>query len=317
MKKFVLGLLLTSLIAVILFVPGCSKVSPATKGDIAGTYKLTCYEKKSSVNGDVDLLETEGIESYLVVAENGSGYYVYKDNNTSPYVLKAEIGFVQSEDDADKFGYVTYSTEKDSSPEKLGYDKDVLNKSIPVFKGNLFESTLEVDYVLNTKFIKVDKAQDLSYINSKLPEAAIYAYGEYTYNGYFNKNDIEYPSLMVDYEQADIYVYYFIKLDPLAHKATSYYMLKNEMIRKTVDSDYSVATGVDEYGGEIINLTIGTKVSKADINAINKTFAISYSFNVSEAVYFANLNLIRNTEIDDGNLEEEIENAISAYEESL
>lgn len=321
MKKFAVVLLLMIIVTVLLFVPGCSRVNAASIGKIVGTYQLTRYERSRSSGGDepVNLIERDGIVCYLVVAENGKGYYVYKDNETAPYVLNAKIGFVPSEKKADKFEYVTYVTEKDKSTEKLGYDHDVLNKSIPVFKGNIFEGNFEVDYTLYTEFKKVNKAQDLSYVKNQMPNAAEYNYGEYLYSGYFNKNGIEYPKLYLNYEQADIYAYYYVKLDPIANKATLFYMLKSDMVRKTETVDYSVELGKNEFDGELLKLTVGTKTDQINgpFKPDNRTFSLSYSVQIDEQVYYAKLNLNYNPDINDGNIEEYIESDIGLIQESL
>lgn len=317
MKKKYLALLLAAIVMEILIIPGCSRVQAVPKSKMLGTYKLTRYDKSiSDTNETVNLIETEGVESYLVVAENGNGYYVYKDNNTAPYILPADITFIPSDDHADKFEHVEYKTEKDSSSIRLGYDRDVLNKSLPYFKGNLFESTLRVDYVLHTEYKKVDKAQDLSYVNKQLPNAAEYHTGEFTYKGYFNKNYIgDYPLMLSD--QADIYVYYFVKLDPLAHKANLYYMLKSDMIQKSEEVDYSVTLSENEFGGKVINLAIGNQVSTVNQQNTNKEFSLIYTFTVSEEKYGAKVYFTPNAEINDGNIAERIQEAVDIYQASL
>lgn len=318
-KKFSIILLLAIIAAAVLLISACSKVNAAPKSKIVGTYQLTRYERSRSSDGadPVNLIERDGIVCYLVVAENGNGYYAYKDNNTAAYVLGAKIEFKADEDDASKFEYVVYSTEKDSSSTSLGYDHDVLNKSRPVFKGQLFQGTLEVDYTLYTEFKKVSKAQDMSYINAHMQNAAVYNYGEYLYSGYFNKNFIEYPSVLVDFAQADIYAYYFVKLDPIANKAKLFYMLKSDMVRKTETVDYTTELGTNEFGGEMLKLTIGTKTAEINgpfTNSHNRAFPLSYSFTIDERVYYASVNLNYNSDINDENIDEYIESEIGGLQ---
>lgn len=311
MKKISLTFLLSSLIFALSVFAGCYRVNAAPKRKIVGTYRLTRYERSASSTEEAEnYLETRGIECYLVVPDSGEGYYIYKDSQTAPYCLKARIGFEPSDKDENKIAYVSYMTENKSSPDKLAYSKGVLNRSEAVFAGNIFQGTWHIDYTVYTDFSKVDKAQDLSFVKKQIADIVEYDFGEYNYNGYFNKCNIEYDPT-VTYEQADIYVYYFLKLDSLTHKAIAYYMLKSDMLSRTEALDYDISVDKNEFDNDALNITIGDNVSSMLISETHfRSFEFPYTFSVSEHDYTAKIRFDYNEDIVDNNLQDYINLAI-------
>lgn len=317
MKKLI-SIFLVALIAVSsTALVGCFKIDEATKKEIAGTYKLTRYLKSGNEDNTVDYIADKKTECYLVIPEEGNGYYVFSDENTEPIALEAQIAFEESTEAPGKYGYVSYFTDQTVSPEKLGYSKGTLNKSYPVFGGSLLDGTLTTDFIVYVDYKKVDGAQDLSYVKKVMPDVAVYKSGEYAYNGYFNKSTLNH-SVYISYAQADVCVYYIVKLDSVNKKATEYYMLKSDMVRHANEVDYSLNKDVDEYGTEIYKLGLGDKVcNTARVTDSNKFFSFRYSINVSEGQESVEMFLNRCDDITDGNLEETISVAIEEYENSL
>ena len=83
MKKiFSILLILAMLLAVC---SGCTVSVATRKSRIVGTYKLT-----SMTDYDGDDVTKKGIEAYLVVPNEGYGYYVYKDDENRQF-MRAEM----------------------------------------------------------------------------------------------------------------------------------------------------------------------------------------------------------------------------------
>lgn len=107
MKKIIGIMLLCMMILPLCFAfAACGSMysgHPATKAEMSGTYKLTLYVGKDDANQEVDKIEPNGIEAYLVVNENGTGYYAYKDSKTALTVEAITISFVQDDEETSKF----------------------------------------------------------------------------------------------------------------------------------------------------------------------------------------------------------------------
>ncbi len=313
MKKLTSLLIASLILALSVTFTGCFYIDADTKKAIAGTYELTRYYKSGNAENTVDVLKEKNIVCYLVIPEEGNGYYVYKDDDTDAYALESKISFEESKEEKDKYEYVVYTNDVAPSSEKFGYRKGGLNKQYPVFKGSILDGTLTTDYTVYIDYKKVDSAQDLSYVTKKIKDLPVYKLGEYAYNGYFRKSSIDCPA--ENHEQADEYVYYFIRLDSLAKKATEYYMKRGDKIRRVQTVDYSVAPAKNEYGNDNYNLTIGDKICPTSpASDQSKFFRFNYEITVYDEPVAVKIYLGRDKDLNDGNIEENIVSAIQEYE---
>jgi hypothetical protein len=129
---------------------------------IIGTYELTSY------TADEDRLASKGIKLFIAINSDGTGYYAYSDNETSPYCAPITCKFNPDPENSDKYNYVNIDFDGDGIYENFGvysgwFDKN-LNYSKAVFTGNILEGNLGIDYNISVKFTRVDSASNLDYI---------------------------------------------------------------------------------------------------------------------------------------------------------
>lgn len=142
---------------------GCYRISSAELKYVVGTYKLITY------SGQEDLIAAKGIELYVVIRSDGTGYYAYKDSETAAHIKPVSCRYLEDEEEPGKYSYVEIDFEGNGDYEKLAiYSKmfeKKLNATKAVWKGNLFEGTARVDYTVSIVFERVSNATDLSYVN--------------------------------------------------------------------------------------------------------------------------------------------------------
>ena len=97
MKHKILSILsIIALVITCLSLTSCYASKPGYLKDLVGTYELTKYnytpasEKKEgeeeSESQTVERVKEEGIVAYLIIREDGNGFYVYKSNTVGLYV---------------------------------------------------------------------------------------------------------------------------------------------------------------------------------------------------------------------------------------
>lgn len=313
MKK-ILGVFLCLIVGFLFALSsGCYSIKEQTKQDIQGTYKLTRYYKTAtSKDTEHDYIVEKGMTCFLVVDGSGKGYYVYKDNTTPEYAIPAVFNFEESQDNQGKYTMLSYQTEINSSVERLGVTRKALNKTVPIFTGSLLNGSCTTEYYIYTDYEKVDKATDLTYVKKQLPNVTVYEYGEYSYSGYFEKIWVE--SLFLSYDDADTYVYYYIRFDPKANKAKTYYMLKSDMTERTKEESYSVSVSSYGYGAETVILTIGGVEYPANLLfSADHSFIKKYNITVEGQEQEVKMTLVSNRDITDKNIQQTINDAVNEY----
>ncbi len=169
MKKLKSIVSLTLVIIVILSaatLAGCYKISSGKMKYVVGTYKLISYSDR------VDRIAQDGIELYIVIRSDGTGYYGYKDNNTAARIEPLRCRYTEDTEEPGKYSYVEIDFTGDGKYETLGiYSKlfeKKLNANTPVWKGSILNGTAEVDYRIYVEFERVSNSTDTSYIEKHL-----------------------------------------------------------------------------------------------------------------------------------------------------
>ena len=111
MKK-IISLLLSAFLTATLLVAfsGCYNSTPAPMGKLVGTYKLTKYDFKYETEEEYsDYLAEKQIKAYLVVKDDGTGYYVYGDKDTAIHAEEVIITYgyetiTESTGETDEYG---------------------------------------------------------------------------------------------------------------------------------------------------------------------------------------------------------------------
>ena len=177
--KWVAAVLVLTMALGALGLTACYPSKPGTMRDLTGTYQLSAYTR--SYDGETDqegqtvahdLIEERGVKAYLVVNGDGTGLYVYQDNNTAPSARLVHIQYTYDEDDASLVKEIVYtngtSDSGDGYPgkgtEKLGLNfkrktKD-LTYTMPAVFGRKYSQTV--------RYTKVADAVDLGYVNAQL-----------------------------------------------------------------------------------------------------------------------------------------------------
>lgn len=312
MKKILSLLVVCLLLLSSVAVGGCYRIEAADKSKIAGTYELVRYSRSSTEEDREGNFKAQlEITSYLVVAEDGTGYYAYKDKDTDPYIIEVSISFIESEEQPGKYEYVEMQSEIKPLAKKMGYRRGYLNIGVMDFAVR----PLKYQGMLYTDYKKVDKAQDLTYVRKQMPDVPLYKRGEVTYRGYFLSDYVDCEGLT--YEDCDAYVYYLMKLDPVGKKAYAYYMLKSEREKREEVFDYSVATGTGEYG-EVFKLTINGKTTDSyPVTSNSAGFYIPGSLTIADQVRDVKIHFYKYSQITDEHRDDIIDDMIRNYNNSI
>jgi len=270
MKKFIIALLLTAIISSLLLT-ACYVSNPAKMDELVGTYELTSYTRRpknsdpEDENATVDMIKDKEITAYLVVKSDGYGYYVYKDKDTELTAYSVRITYTYDDEHPDQVkeiyyedGYVTSGNNYPGrGRERLGLNfkkKDRrLTYSVPS------SELMKRDYSQSVEYTKVDNANDLSFVNSKL-NASLSAseYGLKGLEGLFVNSDI-YGS--------ETYVFMAVEFSKDLKTANYYYALKaDEVLVK--QSGLNVSTVYPEEDHNIVLITIGSQTFKRNLNAL-------------------------------------------------
>ncbi len=281
MKRF--SIVIAVLMVAVLCLAGltaCYPSKPAKLDKVVGTYELIDFTRTySSVNAETgesesqvtDYIADKGVKAYLVVRADGTGYYVYQDNDTPLSARIVKITYSYDEEDPTLVESIVYdngtASTGDGYPgkgrEPLGvYFKGrtkVLSYSLPALSGKILKRA----YSQSVKYSRVDNATDLSYVQKQLGKTL--AVADYEVAGlsgvfyYQSPYTPEYP-----------YVYYMIDLRAADKKADVYYMFKEDEVpqeRRDLTVSFDVPADAQEYGEYYIKVTVGDDVLYAPYNS--------------------------------------------------
>lgn len=214
--------------------------NPAKLSKITGTYQLTMYSRQAKSDSDSEnLIEKRGITAYLVVRDDGIGYFVYESDDVSLTAITVSLEYTYDTDDAEKVRSIEVSDAKKFSDTYIGW-----SNNLKVNYQGRKESYLTCSKIAfgsispasgSTTYTRVDKATDLSYVQKQLGKdiqplansdlARLHGLFEMSYEiGAENK-----------------YAYRYANIDVLANSVTVYSALKEDVV---LDVDkYVVAEG--------------------------------------------------------------------------
>ncbi len=254
MKKKVVAIVAMILVLATMLacLAGCYK--PAKKKYVVGTYKLTKYtEQYYQQEGKTDRMTTDEIESYLVLGENGKGYYVYKDKDAP---MRAKEVKIQYDENEDKKIISVKIWENDNDKERIFRVKFKDEKQLVDSWGivnKIFTRGYDIEYT------KISKAQDLSAVKSAVGDMPVYEYGMYQFAG-MHSASLDYP-----YNQNDPNIYKFVNVDVVKGSATIYTALKADKVQKV---ETCAVSFVKDSDGKVTQMKVGDIV----YNRINATF---------------------------------------------
>lgn len=221
---------------------GCYVIKSGKMNRVEGTYQLTHY------SGDSDWLTERGIELYMVIRSDGTGYYAYKDNNTEPYIAELRCRFVQDEEESGKYSYVEIDFEGNGKYEKLGINARTFNTSTNLnarkakWKPLVWGEAPEIDYYIDIDFIRIDRATDLSAITEVfgnvpvLPHGAKNAQGAYEMYEIVNIDSSSEAVMLPE----DPFVYFYVDIDLIKGEGKAQYMLKADEVAQSVSFDVKI-----------------------------------------------------------------------------
>lgn len=239
--------ILSSISAIVLLLLSATSLtacnSPAKMEKIVGTYELvtdtiTKYEQES-----IDRIETYQKEAYLVLTGEESGFYAYKDKDTSPYAIEIKIEYFKNDNDqVSSIRYVTGSGEKPNSLNVDAKDDVALVSRWP--SANKLMDAYEI------KYKKISDSVNLSEVKNAFGNLPVFAYGLFAYNCLYSA---EIGNQLGNYSE---YIYKFIDLDSANQKATIYYALKSDRM-PVVKTDVNVVFVKDTEKESVIRIKIG------------------------------------------------------------
>ena len=264
MKKIAL---LTSLVLIAtvcaLALVGCYVSKPATMSDLVGVYQLTKFtrthtstdENGESQSTETDLMAERGITAFLVVGDNGFGYYVYKDNDGQS-AKQVTITYTYDDEDTDKIKEIAYSDGYAASGDGFpGKGKETLGLTF-----QKKEKTLNYNYAqINGKLIKRDYSQSVSY--TKVANGADLSFVERKIGQSLSIPDMRIAGLdgwqvFDSFGGENEYDYYYIDLNVVDKKANVYYMRHDEgnpSVANNLDVEIAYPQGDEVY----ITISVG------------------------------------------------------------
>lgn len=252
----------------------CYPSKPAKLDKVVGTYRLQTftrtYTKQNENTGenesDVrDMMATEGIEAYLVLRADNTGYYIYRSNTVALTARSVRVNYSYDDEEPDKVKQLTYdvglTTTGDARPgrwhETLGVyfkrKEKVLTFTLPAIK----LGALSREYSQTVRYERVDNATDLQYVQKAIGETlAVPPYevapldGVHVYSGV--------------YDDASPYVYTILDLHAGTGKADVYYAAKatgQSEVRRNVAVTFDIpAVPTDGANGVQIVIHVGDDV---------------------------------------------------------
>ena len=224
--------------------------NPDTIENVVGTYKMSV---NTTGNEEYDLITANGIEAYIVVSGNETGYFVYKDVSTPLTVKEVALEYIQNNNQkvtqigiTDKQGWVETRVgcvqklfvDKTSDGMELKYDQrpfgDVVKKKKTVYE-------------------RVDKSTDLSYLNG--------VYGASLPDVVANDEKSMLHGVWDAYEDRGEYAFRYLDFDVLTSKVTEYCVKdgESEITRNVYDFVAGSAHTDETTGDTTVAVTIETK----------------------------------------------------------
>lgn len=238
MKRcIVLTVTIVFLFSILVMLTGCYPSKPTTMKNLVGTYKLETwtrsYTEERADDGSTithDYVAEDGIEAYLVITQDGKGYYIYKDNNTPLIAKETKIEYIYDDDEPGKVKEIVYTTGGISGTnynpaygaERLGvyytWREKKLSYTMPAVFGRTYSQT--------SRYSKVDKATDLSYVQKKLGQTIRTApYAIAALDGWQIYQGV--------YDSQNPYIYYALDLNCPAQTANVYWANKEDGVQRS------------------------------------------------------------------------------------
>ena len=273
MKKILLYVICIAIVLTTLFgLTACYTSKPDTEENLVGTYKLTYFTSKPKDAGqDVEptnMIKEKGVSAYMIIKDDGTGYYAYKDNDKS-WVRSIRLTYTYDEDDSSKVKELRYTDgmgakDTDRYP---GTGKEVLGVTFIKKEKKLHynqPAMLSVKQSTVVTYEKVNSDTNVSYITSKLNIIA---------NGApFELSGLS-TVVMSGYGDSYPYIYYILSFNA-AGKVDEYYQLKTgePVVNSGLNVEVVAPTGTDN--------TIAIKIGE-------KTYTRPYSYSdgLSRALY--------------------------------
>ena len=259
MKRKIINIFsIIALVAVTLSLVSCYASKPGTLKQLVGTYQLTKYTLSNSNDNTSDpeandQIKKEGIVAYLVVKDDGTGYYVYKSNDEALRLEQIKIKYVYDEEETNKVKEISFSNGQEvTSKDVPGCGYETLGLYFKLFKKTLNQSHPAVfgkKTSTSVTYTKVSSKSDLSYVEKKmgtLPKMLAFELNGLTAN------------YVLNYDNENKYDYYIVSLNAETMKATINYRLKNTTQNVKVENQ---AFTTEYKTGETENrleITIGT-----------------------------------------------------------
>ena len=245
---------------------GCYVSKPATMSDLVGVYQLTKFtrthtstdENGESQSTETDLMAERGITAFLVVGDNGFGYYVYKDNDGQS-AKQVAITYTYDDEDTDKIKEISYSDGYAASGDGFpGKGKETLGLTFQKKEKNLNYNYAQI----NGKLIKRDYSQSVSY--TKVANGADLSFVERKIGTSLSIPDMRIAGLNgwqvhEDFGAEEEYVYYYIDLNVVEKKADVYFMRREDKIQESAHN-LDVTFTIPEIADAYITIRIGNNV---------------------------------------------------------
>ncbi len=201
---------------------------PGPIEEVCGTYKLSKYEKKDENGENYDYKSANGISAYMIVKEDGYGYYFYKDNVTP---LKSEttlVTFINDEEKTELIKSIDVTTGADvkqwdkkvgcGDEPQMGFNVKNHTLNWTIHSGTANFGTKEVEYSTvhytrisaDTSFETVGK--ELNTTIAELPR--------------YELKRITSPLVLVDNQSATMpkrFEYFIVDIDTIKQTADIYY----------------------------------------------------------------------------------------------
>jgi len=227
MKKVFLYVICIAMVALSLFgLTACYTSKPDTMGNLTGTYQLTYFTSKPKDAGQdvepTDMIKEKGVVAYLVIKDDGTGYYTYKDNDTEAWVRSVRINYSYDEEDSSKVKEIRYTDGMGAKDTERypGTGKEVLGLTFNKKEKKLHynqPAVLSVKQSTVVTYEKVSDSFDLSYIAGKMSLVASVA--QFEVSGLTNLS-------LGDYGETCPYIYYILSFNA-SGKVDEYYQLKS------------------------------------------------------------------------------------------
>ncbi len=182
MKKFIRFLTFSLACLMLITSTACGSMYHSDAGtmeELCGTYELTRYEKKDENKENYDYKTPNGIVAYMVIKNDGFGYYFYKDNETELKAFPIAVDYIADDDDESLIKGVDTTTGVQvmqwdkkvgcGDEPKMGFNKKNKTLNWTITGGNIDilnqHETVEYSSVLYTK---ISDKTNFDTVNAKL-----------------------------------------------------------------------------------------------------------------------------------------------------